>query len=36
MILMGKLKYDTNELFYKTGVDSLIQKTNGYQRGREG
>ena len=25
---MGNLKYDTNELIYKTETDSQIQKTN--------
>ena len=31
---MWNLKYDTNELIYKTETDSQTQKTNyGYQRG---
>ena len=39
---MWKLKYDTNELIYKTETDSQTQKTNlwlqtyGYQRGKGG
>ena len=32
---MWNLKYDTNELIYKTEIDSQISKTNyGYQRGK--
>ena len=34
---MRSLKYDTNELIYKTETDSQTQKTNyGYQRGKVG
>ena len=32
--LMWNLKYDTNELIYKTETDSHWKQTYGYQRGR--
>ena len=34
---MWNLKYHTNELIYKTEIDSQIKKANcGYQRGGKG
>ena len=37
IIYMWNLKYDTNELIYKTETDSQTKKTMyGYQKGTEG
>ena len=33
---MWNLKSDTNELIYRTEIDSQAEETYGYQRGKRG